>query len=253
MLHDVNAQLLEHINLYFPINVALLESSESLDLFVDSMFEQANALGFQSYAVSQSFADHSLLLGYDFYKNPLYSDFVTPLFSEQLDDEISRFDLLYDKAWPYIEKVRGLDGSCAFIATAMLKNSLKSSAFNHFKAFDSSSILSLLINLYPEKYACHSQDELSLFLAESQQRALSDGFSQAPAQVLYSVLAFFAGLGFYHDPLIIGALPSFWPQLSAQEQQNNKFNLLSEAALNYCDAILVQAKKINIESNYNKD
>ncbi len=52
MHQDVNAQLLEHINLYFPINVALLESSESLDLFVDSMFEQVNSLDFKSYAVN---------------------------------------------------------------------------------------------------------------------------------------------------------------------------------------------------------
>ncbi len=135
----------------------------------------------------------------------------------------------------------------------MLKNSLKSSAFNHFKAFESSSIISLFKNLYPEKYASHSHDELNLFLAESRQRALSDGFSQSSTQVLYSLLAFFSGLGFYHDPLIIGALPTFWQKLSAQDQQDNKFALLSEAALSYCDAILAQAKKNNIESDSNKD
>ena len=87
LLNTFKVQLKDHIRIYFPIQCENLDDS-SLFTFINENLEVAKKHSINEQAAIQSFIDHTVLLGRNFYINPLYSELCIPLYDKDISDNI---------------------------------------------------------------------------------------------------------------------------------------------------------------------
>jgi|GEM_PF-2799821 len=227
-------RLKTHLKEFFPLQISLANDG-ALDQFIESGIEEAQSLGFDTEATVQSYTDHLILLGSHFCQNPLYTEISAPLFDSEIEDLIQRHDILYDRAWEYLDRTRGPDAGNLLRASAKLLKVLPRRS--ETTSTNPSDLVETLKAIYPEKYAAHTRDTLVSFCIESLRRAQLDKFEQPAAQALYVILAFLAGIGFYHDPLIMNTVSGQTAVLSEQADASEQSRFLTESAELYLDRL----------------
>ncbi|WP_295384033.1 hypothetical protein [uncultured Thiodictyon sp.] len=238
-LEGYQARLQMHLQAFFPLPTGLAGDA-AITAFVGGAIEQARGYGFDTVATVQSFADHTILLGWDFCRNPLYSALTTTLFDPDIASAIQRHDLLYERAWTYLDATRGPDAGNLLQATARLNAWL---AIPNKRAPTSlSDLLEILALIYPQKHAAHDTETLSAFCREAVHRARADGFQEPVAQTIYASAAFLSGLGFFHDPLIRGAVADHLAELAAETRAAGRTAILAAAATAYAEKVIAQVR-----------
>ncbi|WP_157174428.1 hypothetical protein [Thiocystis violascens] len=233
------ARLRAHVCDIFPLQTALVETA-ALDEFIDQTIRESRRHGFETEATVQSFVDHAILLGSDFCRNPLYSTLVEPLFDAEIENLIQRHDLLYERAWSYLDATRGPDGANVLRAVARFKAWLAIPRKPR-PAF-LPELLQDLSLIYPEKQAIHPPAELTLFCDEAAKRARSDGFSEPLGQMTYVIIAFLIGLGFFHDPLVLGAVRDGLAELEKEENASRRTERLTSLAETYLNRVIAAVR-----------
>ncbi len=233
-LDQYKVRLKMHLKEFFPLQTSLA-SDDVVNSFIELGLEQAQSFGFETEVTAQSFIDHTLLLGSDFCQNPLFTKISSSLFDTEIENLIQRHDILYDRAWQYLDETRGPDAAHLLRAAAKLKKSL--TELIKTAANDLHGHVEALKIVYPEKYVAHSEETIKLFCIEGLRRAQSDNFEQASAQRLYVIIAFLTGIGFYEDPLVIGIVPEQVKALLEETDPSNRTRLLTDAAGIYLDSL----------------
>ncbi|WP_295585942.1 hypothetical protein [uncultured Lamprocystis sp.] len=234
-----NVRLQRHLLVSFPLQTAMA-SEQSLGEFVDFAMTQAAAVGIDTEATVQSFADHMVLLGADFHRNPLYADIAAPLFDQDLVSPIQRLDLVYDRAWSYLDATRGPDAANLIRAMARLRATLGTPKEGWSVTTDD--LIQTLHRIFPEKCGAHSVSTLTRFCGGTLARAWEDGFEQPPARVLYVCVAFLAGLGFFRDPLVLGGALHYAQALAAERDPARRTKLLGRGVALYLDTMLAKVR-----------
>tara|TARA_R110002050_G_scaffold31363_1_gene80833 strand:- start:734 stop:1531 length:798 start_codon:yes stop_codon:yes gene_type:complete len=246
ILITFKTQLKEHIRSYFPVQSEHLDDANLL-VFIDEAIETANYFAISEQAAIQSFIDHTVLLGRNFHQNPLYAELCLPLYDKDISDNIHRLDTLYDNTWAYLDIVRGKDASHLFLAVSRLKSWLESAKALGYNSLNIHEIINAFNLVFPEKYKAHSEKVHIDFIREAVSRAIEDNFLQPASQLSYVLMAFIAGLNFYHDQLIIGALKKDTQALSVEHDQSARYEMLLNAANNYLSKIITSARALATE------
>lgn len=243
VLMTFKVQLKDHIRTYFPIQCEHLDD-ESLFSFIDECIETASDFSINEQAAIQSFVDHSVLLGSNFHQNPLYSDICQPLYDNDISDNIYRLDKLYGNTWAYLDEVRGDDASNIFLAVSRLKSWLESAKVLQYNSLNLQEILKAFEQVFPEKFEAHSQNVHKDFIKATISRANEDNFVTPASQLVYVMMAFVAGVNFYHDHLIIDTLKEHVEALSTTSEQNIRYEVLLHGANIYLTKIITSARAL---------
>jgi len=234
------ARLINHLRDTFPLQTGMAEDG-AMTAFVALAMDQAMAIGIDTEASVQSFADHLLLLGADFPRNPLCQEICAPLFDSELISPVQRIDELHDLAWPYLEGVRGPDGVDQIQAAARLRAWMANRGIQRGVGLDE--LLEALRRIYPTRAMAHPRAVLSAFCEEALRRAGEDNFSQTPARALYVCTAFVAGLGFFHDPLIRAGAAAQATALDTETDPGQRTALLWQGVDAYLRQLLEQVQQ----------
>ena len=234
-LSRFKATLSEHLLETFPLQTSMADA-EALSAYVDLVIHQARDAGIDTQASVQSFADHMIVLGSGFYENPLYAEITTPLRDPDLISPVQRMDLVYDRAWDYLERTRGRDGKDLVKAMGRLRAMLSLRHERWTDDFDE--LYANVKRIFPQKAASHDRRTLAAFFKATLERAGMDGFTKRTGRALYVCIAFLTGIGFFHDPLVrAGAAP----QAAALERETDprqRVALLGTGAMAYLDKSL---------------
>lgn len=243
ILVNCKVQLKEHVLSYFPIQCEHLDD-DSLLTFIDECIETASEFSINEQAAIQSFVDHTILLGRNFHQNPLYPDLCQPLYDEDISDNIFRLDKLYDNTWAYLDETRGEDARNLFLAVSRLKSWLASAKLLKYNSLNLQEILEDFHQIFPEKYEAHSQNSHKDFIKATIIKANEDNFLKPVSQLIYVLLAFVAGINFYHDRLVIGTLKEHFEALSTENDQNTRYEVLLHGANIYLTRIITSARAL---------
>lgn len=240
-LNRFKSRLRAHVRDVFPLQTALADAG-AIDEFIDRTIRESRSHGFETEATVQSFVDHALLLGADFCRNPLYATLVEPLFDAEIENLIQRHDLLYERAWSYLDATRGPDGANVLRAVARFKAWL--AIPRKPRTAFMPELLQDLSLIYPEKQAAHPAEELTLFCAEAAKRARADGFAEPLGQMIYVIIAFLVGLGFFHDPLVLGAVRDGIAELEKEETASRRTERLTRLAETYLNQVIAATRAL---------
>lgn len=224
-----------HLSECFPGPVEIA-GEEALDAFVDLGIEHAQACRIDTLASVQSFLDHMVLLGAGFHRDPLYRRISAPIFDEEIEEPVERLDLMYDQAWQYLDHVHGPDAEHLFRAIAKLKAELS------LPETTSGTIGEHLGWIFPEKFAAFDRGTLNEFGAEAARLATTDGFPGPINQLTYISIAFVAGIGFFSNPLILGAVPETVLALKEEMNPRVRTELLRAGTVAYADKVIAAAR-----------
>ena len=133
------------------------------------------------------------------------------------------------------------------MAVSRLKSWLESAKVLEYRSLNTNEILNAFHLIYPEKYAAHSQISLIDFIKKSISLAIDDDFLQPASQLAYVLIAFVAGIGFYHDQLIMDTLKEHVNALSIESNQDTRYQILSNAANDYLTNIIISARALATE------
>lgn len=238
-LQGFKGRLKKHLLATFPLQTSMADEG-AVEQFVELAISQARGAGIETEATVQSFADHMLLLGSDFHRNPLYTDIAAPLFDTDLISPLQRLDLVYERAWSYLDATRGPDAAALIRAMARLRAWMAMP--NEPWSVAPADLVQTLARIFPEKCRAHDAQALARFCGAALERARADGFEQPPAQVLYVCVAFLTGLGFFRDPVVRGGALQYAQALEAESDQTHRTKILGRGVASYLDAMLEAAR-----------
>lgn len=234
-LRHFKIELREHLVATFPLQTAPARP-EALDAYVDLAVDQARETGIDTRASVQSFADHMVLLGAGFQVNPLYAGITEPLRDPELISPVQRMDLVYDRAWDYLDRTRGPDGRQLIKAMGRLRAMLSLRGERWGDGIDD--LLATLERIFPQKAAAHDRQTLIAFVEQTLRQAHADDFRQPPARTLYLSIAFLTGIGFFADPLVRAGAPEHAAELTHETDPRRRTALLGGGAIAYLDQSL---------------
>jgi hypothetical protein len=243
-LKSFKERMVAHLADVFPLQTGFVDQT-AVAAFADAGVDQARTAGFDTEATVQSYLDHMVLLGFDFCRNPLYTEITAPLFDTDIEYLIERHDQMHELAWAYLDRTRGPDAANLFRASARLRGWTADP--KRKAATDAPSMLLKLKTIFPEKTSAHPDDLLAQFCSQAGQRAQADGFTSAEAQTAYVAAAFLAGLGFYHDPLVTGAVPDQVQALADETDATERTRLLIAGVGIYLERVIESARAANIQ------
>lgn len=221
----------------FPLQTSLAGAdADALPAFCQRALTDALALGLDTEAAVQSFADHMVLLGVGFAHNPLYAALCEPLFDPALVSPVQRMDLLYDGVWPYLETTRGPDGGN--LVRALVRLRTRMSHGQQAWTTHRGELLNSLHQMFPEQAGAHPGERLGDFCDRALHRAEQAALEPEAARALFVHVAFIAGLDCLGDPLFRGAVLPPVTALAQSADPRRRGWLFGSAVAAYLDQLL---------------
>lgn len=170
---------------------------ESLLLFIHSARKEALSFGIKQKETTRIWLELSMLWGIDFPNDPQFS-FARKILDQERD-ELLRMRSLHRKAQAFILSSNG-SGPNYF------QNALKRAALLDFSdklhktASNDTEISQFLATLWPEKHKAVGSADMLRLVEASHIRATSHQLDAGAGPIIYSILAFFIGVGCITDP-----------------------------------------------------
>lgn len=198
-IRNFESEMVEHLSNFAPRHIQVLGEAGTLKA-VRFGIDRAVAIGFTACGPIRSFLETMMTLGGRFDEDPIYLDYFQGVFTDGDDtQQLSRAKMLYNRLCEYLEEVAG-PGRVRFIDA-----SRRLLARANDSVPENVPILEFLMweaaTGQPERMAYLGEDAHRVLLTRTLDLGQTMGLRSRRNQVLFGILALFAGHSFHDDPL----------------------------------------------------
>lgn len=230
--------MVEHIKEFFPENYDALGEAVVRNV-IEYGVDRAEAHGFETEPDVNMYIDLMLLLGSHFDTDPQLPWVTAILEDETIADPVVRAEKLYDQAIEYLDHIEGPEDE--YLVKAL--DEVGEISFEDLPLAPSDNIknttVSFLQRIWPEKCRALSADALNHLIRYGTESAHRYRITGQRGVVLYTVLMFMLGSGFYMDPQFPWAASVLKEESTINEAE--RIDRLYEEAMAFLDEWLVES------------